>query len=486
MKTKEDKGGHNEASHTEIKDFDDILSYIGGWGPFQYTLTLIFFPFNIFLGYVYLSPILTLFTPPHWCLVPELANLTREERRQLAIPQNSEVTNGFSQCSQYMVDWSKILADNTSSPSSSWPVEKCISGWEYQLEDYHKSVTVEFDWVCDQAWIPALSQSMFFCGAIPGMVVFGWFSDTYGRLPTIMISNIIALIAGIATPFVTGYYSFLAVRFAMGLSFNTFFTAPYILVLEYVECSKRTLVGNLGLALFLTLSGVYQPWVMKYLGDWKLFNWIMFGQMGMIVIVPFILPESCRWLMAKGEGEKMQKILKRIARMNRKEVPDHVYTEAINMCKKQVEINDNKPSYTYMDLFRNPNMRKITILAIILWMLISLVFDTTVRNISNLDFDFYVSFMVATSLELPADLCSIVGLNWLGRRWSSSISLFCCGVTMIVCAWLTDLWKAQAVMFMVGRFFATYAMNVGFQITVEVFSEISVPAFLAIDLSFFR
>ena len=41
-------------------------------------------------------------------------------------------------------------------------------------------------------------------------------------------------------------------------------------------------------------------------------------------------------------------------------------------------------------------------------------------------------------------------------------------------------------MFMVGRFFATYAMNVGFQITVEVFSEISVPVFLAIDLSFFR
>ena len=82
-------------------------------------------------------------------------------------------------------------------------------------------------------------------------------------------------------------------------------------------------------------------------------------------------------------------------------------------------------------------MRRITILGILLWMVISLVFDTTVRNISNLDFDFYVSFMVATSLELPADLCSIVGLNWLGRRWSSSISLFCCGVTMIVCAWLT-------------------------------------------------
>ena len=97
------------------------------------------------------------------------------------------------------------------------------------MEDFHKSITVEYDWVCDQAWIPALSQTALFFGAIPGMMFFGWFSDAYGRLPTIMISNIIAMVAGIFTPFATGYFSFLALRFVMGLSFNTFFTAPYIL-----------------------------------------------------------------------------------------------------------------------------------------------------------------------------------------------------------------------------------------------------------------
>ena len=51
-----------------------------------------------------------------------------------------------------------------------------------------------------------------------------------------------------------------------------------------------------------------------------MFNWVMFSQMGIIVFVPFILPESCRWLMAKGKGEKLLKILKRIAKMNKKEV----------------------------------------------------------------------------------------------------------------------------------------------------------------------
>ena len=93
----------------DIKDFDEVLEHIGGWGPFQYLVTLIYFPFNIFLGYVLLSPILTNFTPPHWCKVPELDHLTMEQRKLLAIPLDDIKSGEFSKCTQYLVDWSKVL-----------------------------------------------------------------------------------------------------------------------------------------------------------------------------------------------------------------------------------------------------------------------------------------------------------------------------------------------------------------------------------------
>ena len=103
--------------------------------------------------------------------------------------------------------------------------------------------------------------------------------------------------------------------FMMGIAFNSFFTIPYTLgelfwsspallysqldsclfaAIEYVEESKRTLVGNIGLALALTMSGVYQPWLVKALGDWKIFNWVLFAQMALVVFTPLIMPESCR------------------------------------------------------------------------------------------------------------------------------------------------------------------------------------------------
>ena len=79
-------------------------------------------------------------------------------------------------------------------------------------------------------------------------------------------------------------------------------------------------------------------------------------------------------------------------------------------------------------------MRKLSVLSILLWMLMSCIYDTTVRNLTNLNFEFYLSFMIAAAMELPADLLCIVGINWLGRRWSCALSLLLCGLTMFLCA----------------------------------------------------
>ena len=89
-----------------MEGFDDTLHNVGSWGFFQYILAAMFFPFNILLGYMVYSPILILFTPPHWCMVPELMNLTREKRKLVGIP----IEDGhYSSCRKYQVDWRQVL-----------------------------------------------------------------------------------------------------------------------------------------------------------------------------------------------------------------------------------------------------------------------------------------------------------------------------------------------------------------------------------------
>ena len=69
-------------------------------------------------------------------------------------------------------------------------------------------------------------------------------------------------------------------------------------------------------------------------------------------------------------------------------------------------------------------------------MFTSLAFDGHVRNISNLNFSFYLTFIISILLELPADLLAIWGLNSLGRRWSATLSLALSSVAMIICAFM--------------------------------------------------
>ena len=35
--------------------------------------------------------------------------------------------------------------------------------------------------------------------------------------------------------------------------------------------------------------------MLRVLGDWRLFNWLIFSQMLFVVVLPIFMPESCRW-----------------------------------------------------------------------------------------------------------------------------------------------------------------------------------------------
>jgi MFS family permease len=94
----------------------------------------------------------------------------------------------------------------------------------------HESIIIlQFDWVCDDAWKGPFSQTLFMLGSAVGCLSFGVASDRFGRLPIFVVSNLILLIGGVTLPYCTNFYSFLAVRFLMGLTFNTFYLSIYLL-----------------------------------------------------------------------------------------------------------------------------------------------------------------------------------------------------------------------------------------------------------------
>ncbi|KAB0795654.1 hypothetical protein PPYR_12493 [Photinus pyralis] len=449
-------------------EFDDLLPHVGEFGLYQKILFLLMIPFAFFVAWVYFSQIFITITPErYWCRVPELENLTREERVHLAIP-NGE--GGLEKCQMYAVNFTELLLVGVTEPDPSWPRKPCDSGYEYNFttDDVpYASISAEFDWVCENAALPTISQSIFFCGAILGGLVFGWLADSKGRIPALVGTNFVGFAAGVGTAFCNSFWTFCLCRFLVGMAFDNCFTMMYILVLEYVGPKWRTFVANMSIAMFFTCASCVLPWIAWYLEDWRMLCVVTSVPLALAVFTPWCVPESARWLVSQGQIDKSIGILKKFERINGTKVEESMYKQFRDSCYKAQKEEEDSKSYSVIDLFKTPHLRKITLLLILIWMAISLVFDGHVRNVGSLGLNVFLTFTIASATELPADTFLTITLDRWGRRWLAFGTMAMSGIFSLL-ATTVPLGIPSATMAIIGRFAINITYNIGLQYAAEL------------------
>nr|XP_022915749.1 organic cation transporter protein-like [Onthophagus taurus] len=447
-------------------DFDDLLPHIGEFGNYQKILFLLMIPFAFFVAWVYFSQIFITVNPEqYWCRVPELENLTVEQRKVLAIPQTDE---GFVKCSMYAVNFTEILLNGTKQPNKEWPTIPCLHGWEYNFTDVpYNTIATDLDWVCENSTLPTIAQAIFFCGAILGGLVFGWIADRYGRIPSLVGTNIVGLIGGVATAFCTTFWSFCVCRFLVGMAFDNCFTMMYILVLEYVGPKWRTFVANMSIAIFFTFAACILPWMALALADWKLLSIVTSAPLALALLTPWFVPESARWLASQGKINKAIDILRKFQRINKVDIKEEIYKKFEDGCNAALKEEENSKNYSVLDLFKTPRLRKVTLLLIVIWMAISLTFDGHVRNVGSLGLDIFLTFTIASITEFPADTLLTVILDVWGRRWLAFGTMVLSGIFSIL-ATTVPYGIPSATFAIIGRFAVNISYNIGLQYAAEL------------------
>ncbi|XP_053978620.1 organic cation transporter protein isoform X1 [Hylaeus volcanicus] len=455
-----------EKDESRDMDFDELLPYVGEFGLYQKILFLLMIPFASFVAWVYFSQIfITLVPDEYWCWVPELENLTVDQRRSLAIPIGRE---GYSRCSMYHVNYTEILINGNYVPDPSWPTKACQYGWEFNYTSVpYATVATELGWVCDYSPLPTTAQSIFFVGAIFGGLIFGWIADQYGRIPALIGANLMGFLAGVGTAFTYSFWQFTLCRFFVGFAFDNCFTMMYILVLEYVGPKWRTFVANMSIAMFFTLAACVLPWIAYFLADWRMTCIATSAPLVLALATPWLVPESARWLVSQGQIDRAIGILNKFERVNGTKVPEDVYKRFRETCAKICKEEEADRTYSVLDLFKTPRLRNITILFIVIWMAISLVFDGHVRNVDNLGLNVFVTFTIAAATELPADTFLTVVLDRWGRRWLACGSLVISGIFSIwASAVSSNIYSATLAI--LGRFWINISYNIGLQYAAEV------------------
>ena len=68
--------------------------------------------------------------------------------------------------------------------------------WEYDTSKFRRTVSSEFNLVCDREFLLSVGQTVFFFGMLCGGPISGVLSDRYGRKPVLIVMIMLLSLSG--------------------------------------------------------------------------------------------------------------------------------------------------------------------------------------------------------------------------------------------------------------------------------------------------
>ncbi|KAK3730119.1 hypothetical protein QZH41_013750 [Actinostola sp. cb2023] len=137
----------------------------------------------------------------------------------------------------------------------------------------------------------------------------------------------------------------------------------------------------------------------------------------------WLVPESPRWLAARGRFKEADNILHKMAVMNGKQY--------MKGKLEQIKIREKKKTYHLWHLFSTRYLTRISVIEGWSWLVTSGVFYGLAFNSGNLSGNFYLNYAASGMAEIPAPLVAGYLLERIGRRKPLIAYYFLSGIFLL-------------------------------------------------------
>nr|XP_055059911.1 solute carrier family 22 member 13 [Misgurnus anguillicaudatus] len=399
---------HPSLLSSTMADFGEILEAIGSFGLFQKLLLFaLCFP-NLILPFHFVSLIFNNADTNHHCntdwILQVDPNLTREEQLHLTVPMLQD--GSYSPCLMYKpVNWSLSAIREYGLNETT----ACIDGWVHNDTMYESTIVTEFDLVCDNVNSLRGAQTVLLAGILVGSLLFGPLSESLGRKRATQIPMVLMLIFTVIIGLSPNFYVYIASQFFVGISYGGFRINCIILATEWVGVTQRSyascwsqLLGAVGQVVILGL--IY------FVRDWRLCQFIMTGPIGFVTLYIWFIPESARWLLDRGRTADAQKLIQKVAAINKRTVPDSIVEKVLTV----------KPAHRggIKILLSSHVLRKYFIVVAFGWGALSLSYYSLSLNVGKFGLDIFLTQLIFGLSEVPVHFICMWLLETVGRKAS--------------------------------------------------------------------
>ncbi|XP_055855235.1 solute carrier family 22 member 3-like [Episyrphus balteatus] len=448
---------------------DDILTEIGEFGKFQRLIYIIIFLVVIFNAVISVGFAFTASTVTYRCRVPECdgsENLYEKPWTDFSIPKT--VAGRIDSCQRYKSFNSSKDGQQYCTAENYDQELQTDCGHDFIFRDEEVTISNDFKIFCSDEWKLAMVGTINNLGQFIGIPLGGLISDRYGRRLVIVLGTLISAVLGTARSFSPNYTIFLILGFLDNLFGSNLYATVFILGLEIVGPKARvpacTLISMCG-----GIGGFLLAVVAKQFHDWRLIERAFYVPALGFIVLPWILPESFRWLLSQGEEEEAVQTLQKLAKVNNRKLSESSIQKLLEANRQNVpDDKTEENSSQLVDAFKIFPWRILN--CSFCWFTNVMVFFGLNLNSAFLGGDKYNSFMCVTLIELPGMILPFLTMNRFGRRYSLFGFMFLSGAFITAMSYVSaEYVTLQLVLYLFGKMAISASFQTLYFFTSEVF-----------------
>ncbi|KPI94147.1 Organic cation transporter protein [Papilio xuthus] len=430
---------------------------VGDFGRYQCFQFILHILAALTAGMHMLSLVTVAAVPDHRCALEGIDSMNYTEPWNSSLVRNAIPLNEHGKLeSCYMYGVNKTL-------------KECQS-WVYDTKYYTSSRGIEWDFVCSRRWMGAAGQTAYMFGVVIGSVVLGRLCDKLGRKTIFVWSGILQLVLGVAVAFTTEYYTFIVVRFLYGIFGSGSYIAGFVLTMELVGPTRRTICGVTFQIMFAIGIMLLAAW--GYLLDNRFYLQILYA-LHAVILLPhwIIMDESPRWLWAQGRARESVAIIEKALKVNK--TNETVDTPSlVSQCKVTCAKYTDEHSAGTIDLFKTPNMLMKTLIISGCWFANAVVYYGLSLNTGKLNGNPYFIMFLMGVVELPSYVIIMYYLDRVGHRALISAMLLLGGISCLVVVTLPHGSTSATGVVMVGKLFISGSYSIIYKYSAELFPTV--------------
>lgn len=396
---------------------DDLISRLGDSGRFQLMLAFLLalneFPifFNNIVNTFYLVQV------PHRCKM-SVADDWAADNSSVGSARSSSISSGSSTGGAYMIEANHdnecLLYMVNVSTGQNYSMSNCEVGWTYEPVDNEWTISAEWDLVCDHSYLSSLVVTIYFLGVMVGGPLFGFLADKFGRKPVLLLCLYTPIILGASAAYIQHYEIFAVFRFLTGSCIQGLQTTTFVMTMELFLTKKRARAGTF-IELMIGVVVMALAGLAYLLRNWRHLQLAI--SLPSLLAIPyiFVVPESLRWLLLRGRFNEAELVGKRFSFVNKLEFPKELFERI----KEEMSADDPTRmtrQYGFMDIFSEPNIRKISLIMFLIWLTASLGYYGMSLEISNLMGNKYLNLFLGGFLEFVVYLILFFSIARLSRK----------------------------------------------------------------------